>query len=140
MDGFDLKELEELEKEFLKMAEAYPNKAKSFLRKEGSKLRKVVKANAKGKFKKKTGNYMRGFKRGKPYRDEDGTDTIRVYNNQSHAHLLEFGHVIKGKDGSEHGFKKGAYVLKESQEDFKREFTEDAEEFLSKVVKEGGIY
>ena len=139
MDGFDTKELLALEQEFLEMTSKYPNKAKTFLRKQGSQLRKKVVANARQKTRKKTGRYIRGFKRGKPYKLDD-VDTIRVYNNSPHAHLIEKGHIIKGRDGSEHGFKKGTHVLEETAKDFTDDFVDAAGDFLDEILKGGGLY
>ena len=61
MDGFTIDELEQLEKEVLKLAKKYPNETKKFLQKQGNKLKSVVKKIAKAKVKTKTGNYMRGL-------------------------------------------------------------------------------
>ena len=47
MDGFTTDELDELEKEVLRLAKKYPNETKKFLQKQGNKLKGVAKKIAK---------------------------------------------------------------------------------------------
>ena len=140
MDGFTIDELEQLEKEVLKLAKKYPNETKKFLQKQGNKLKSVVKKIAKAKVKTKTGNYMRGFKRGKYYKYNEEDDCIRVYNYMPHAHLIEKGHIIRDKTGKEHGFKKGYFVLEQGHRDYYDKFVKSTDEFVDEVIKNGGFW
>ncbi|KYM52139.1 hypothetical protein IX329_000353 [Fusobacterium necrophorum] len=139
--GFSSKDLEEIEKEVLRLAKKYPKEARKFLGKQGNELKKRVKAKAKSKIGKKTGNYMKGFKRGKVYKYMGEEDTVRVYNNMPHAHLIEHGHIIKGrgKNGKEHGFKKGYHILEEAEKEFHDDFVKAADGFIDEVLKNGGF-
>ena len=80
MGVFSTNDLEDLEKEVLRLARKYPKEAKKFLQKQGNKLKAKAKKKAKSKVKVKTGNYLKGFKRGKVYKYKGEEDTVRVYN------------------------------------------------------------
>ena len=139
MDGFTTDELDGLEKEVLKLAKKYPKETKKFLQKQGNKLKAKAKKKAKSKIKVKTGNYLKGFKRGKVYKYKGEEDTVRVYNSMPHAHLIENGHIIKDKTGKEHGLKKGEHILEDSQREFQDEFLKAADDFIDEVIKNGGF-
>ena len=64
--GFDTASLQRLGRDLLRCGEAYSKKEKKFLRQEGSKLLRKTKKKAK-RVGKKTGNYQKSIKRGKPY-------------------------------------------------------------------------
>ena len=68
MGVFSTNDLEDLEKEVLRLAKKYPKEAKKFLQKQGNKLKAKAKKKAKSKIKVKNGNYLKGFKRGKVYK------------------------------------------------------------------------
>lgn len=137
-DGFDTRELSAFARNFIdKTSREYPNKTKKFLRTEGNKLKKRVKAKAKSAFKSKTGNYQKGWKRGKPYKYNSDEDAIRVYNSKPHAHLLEHGHRIVTRSGKELGFAKGTPVAKEAEQEFQTEFIDDCEKFVDELLNEG---
>ena len=139
MGVFSTDDLKELEKEVLKLAKKYPNETKKFLQKQGNKLKGVAKKIAKSKVKIKTGNYMKGFKRGRYYKWNGEDDCIRVYNYMPHAHLIEKGHIIKDRTGKEHGFKKGYFVLEQAHKDYYDEFVKSTEGFVDEVIKNGGF-
>ena len=139
MDGFTTDELDSLEKEVLKLAKKYPKETKKFLQKQGNKLKGVAKKIAKSKVKIKTGNYMKGFKRGRYYKWNGEDDCIRVYNYMPHAHLIEKGHIIKDRTGKEHGFKKGYFVLEQAHKDYHDEFVKSTEGFVDEIIKNGGF-
>ena len=139
MEGFTVDELEKLEKEVLRLAKKYPKETKKFLQKQGNKLKSVIKKIAKSKVKTKTGNYMRGFKRGKYYKYNTDEDCISVYNYMPHAHLIEKGHIIKDKTGKEHGFKKGYFVLEQGRRDYYNKFVKSTEDFVDEIINNGGF-
>lgn len=124
-----------LQKELLKMAKELENgkEAKKFLRSAGNKLQKKTVAKAESKTKKKTGYYIKSIKRGKVY-EFDGALSIRTYSTASHAHLIESGHIIKGKDGKEKGFKKGYHIFEETAKEFEEEFEESVEKFIDDLI------
>ena len=89
--GFDLRELEALNHQFLDLAQTqYPKEAKKFLRTEANKARKKLRANTKAATKKKTGNLLKGIDRS-PVHKFNGDFQIRVYNNAPHSLLIEHG-------------------------------------------------
>lgn len=139
MDGFSSRDLENLEREVLRLAKKYPKETKKFLQSQGNKLKARVKKKAKSKLKEKSGNYLKGFKRGKVYKYNQEEDTVRVYNNMSHAHLIEHGHIIKDKTGKEHGFKKGYRILEETRAEFQDEFIKNADGLIDEIIKNGGF-
>lgn len=139
MNGFSTKDLEALENEVLRLAKKYPKEVKTFLQKQGNKLKAKAKKKAKSKIKSKTGNYLKKFKRGKVYKYNSEEDTVRVFNSSQHAHLIERGHIIKDRTGKEHGFKKGEFILEESQKEFQEEFIKATDDFIDTVIKNGGF-
>ncbi len=132
-------DLEYLEKELIRMAKNYPRETQKFLRQQGSKLKTVITKRAKSTIKKKTGNYLKGIKRGKPYKYKENEYTIRVYNSKPHAHLIEKGHIIRSKDGKEHGFKKGYGIFEKAEIEFREKFIVAADKFLDEIIKKGGF-
>lgn len=134
-DGIDFSEMDEFTKKLMDLAvKKMPKESKAFLRKEGNKLRKLTKQKAKGI--KDTNAYYKSIKRGKVY-TYDGKLSIRAYSNDPKAHLIEDGHRIVGKDGSEHGFQQGHHVFKNSQREFEAEFMADCKEFFTGLLEEG---
>lgn len=115
----------------------YPKQVKKMLQKSGNKLRRKIVAKAKGLVKTKTGNYIKGFKRGKVYKYAGDEDAVRVYNSAPHAHLIEYGHrkVTRGKR-KEVGFVKGYHVLDGIKEEFSEEFAKDIDEMLDNLKVE----
>jgi HK97 gp10 family phage protein len=138
-DGFDTRELEQLTKDLLALANDVSEKeSKKFLMNEGSKLRKVTLKDAKSKIKKKTGNLFNSIKRGKVYRF-NGALSIRVYGKGHHSHLLNYGHRIIGKDGTEHGFAKGYHFFEDAQKQFQNEYVQDCENFVQDLIDSNNL-
>lgn len=114
------------------------SKKKSFLKKEGKKLKQVTVNVAKSRVKEKTGNYIRGIKEGKVY-EYQGNYACRVYSTMPHAHLIEYGHIQLDRSGKEHGFKKGYHVFKDSKEKFDDEFSNDVNEYVGEIFKQNNF-
>ena len=134
----EIEGVDEFVKEMVEIAsKEYPKQVKKMLQKSGNKLRKIVVAKAKSKVKKKTGNYLKGFKRGKVYKYAGDEDAVRVYNSAPHAHLIEYGHrKITKKTKKEIGFVKGYHVLDGIKEEFDEEFQKDIEEMIDNLKVE----
>lgn len=93
------------------------------MRVEGNKATAYVRKKAKNEVKKKTGNYQKGFKRGKIFIGNDGAVTVRVYNGSPHAHLIEDGHEMVSKTGEKLGrFVHGKQILKKGIAEFEQTF------------------
>ena len=139
-DGIDMSGLTEFTQDLMNLAsKKMPKETRKFLQKEGNKLRAITRKNAKQRVKKKTGNLIKGIKRGKVYKYEGEGLSVRVYNSSPHAHLIEDGHRLVSKSGKELGFVKGKRVFKDSAESFTSEFVDDCETFINDLL-EGGLH
>ena len=89
-NDFDASALDLWAEEILNIAQKdMPKKTKKFMNQEGQKLKKITKQKAKQAVKKKTGNYLKGIKKGKMYIYRgDGGLSVRVYGAAPHSHLL----------------------------------------------------
>lgn len=137
-DAFDIGELSEFTRDLLSVANDLDRgkHASKFLRKEGNKLRKETLKEAKTKVKKKTGNLFKGILRGKVYKFQGKDLSVRVYGGHPayHIHLLNHGHRIVGKDGTEHGFKEGEHFFESAEANFKNEYFADVENFIDDLL------
>jgi len=146
--GFDVSELDEYSLKLLKLAEkTMPKECNKFMKVEASKLNSKAKKKARQAVKKKTGNYMKGFKKGKKvYEYGDTRYNIRVYNSSPHAHLIEYGHeIVRGgkhsnkgnKGGKKIGFAKGKYILDKSSREFEDQFAKDTYDLVDDLLVKG---
>lgn len=140
--GFDFKELADYEKKLLETAnEKMPRETRKFVNGEGTKLRRITVSNARAKVKKKTGNYFKSIKKGKPYIYKgNGGYSVRVYNSTKiapHAHLIEDGHRIVNHAGQEVGYKPGLKVVDTSRRQFENQFYQDIESFIDDMLGKG---
>jgi len=134
-------DLDDFERDLLSAAKDLENgrHAKKFLRKEGTKLKRENKKQAKrAGIGKKTGNFLKGFKRGKPY-EFDSAMAIRAYNSAPHAHLLDLGHRIVDKNGEEFGFKEGSHFMEKAEEAFQDEYVGDCRSFIDDLLNNHGL-
>lgn len=133
--SFDVRDegVTELQKELDALATGFPKEARQVLRRVGSRARTIIARKGRQLVKKETGNYHKGFKRGRVW-VKDGSYRVRVYNNQPHAHLIEDGRRIIGKDGSEHGFKKGYKVIDKGTREFEKEMDEKFEKEIDRIL------
>ena len=139
--GFDVRELNEYSLKLLKLAEkTMPKECNKFMKNEASKLNSKAKNKARKEVKKKTGNYMKGFKKGKKvYEYGDTKYNIRVYNSAPHAHLIEYGHEIVGHEtGKEKsGYVKGKFVLENASREFEGQFEKDTYDLVDVLLDKG---
>lgn len=133
---FDVKDegLSEFEKNLETLITQMPKETKMILRKAGSKARTIVARVARGLVKKRTENYQKSWKRGKVWKDDRETYKIRIYNNSPHAHLLENGHRIVGKDGSVHGFQPGYKIMDKANKEVEKQWDEIFESEIDKLI------
>ena len=149
MDLFEVEGLDELTDTMLMIEENYPKDIKRFMKKEGNKLKKktlgTVQSSTLGKI---TGNYEKGIKRGKPYKyDGNGADSIRVYSNAPHAHLIEYGHEIvhsgggrmkKEKRKEQYGtgnYTRAFQLFRRAADEFESTYETDCEKFALKIIE-----
>ena len=111
---FDYRELIQYGISVQQAREKSDDRAKNaFLRKQGSKLLRVTKAEGKTSGMNWSGHvkpmkyadskhYRETIKRGKPF-EFIGSNAIRVYSYAPHAHLLEYGHRVVSRSGKSTG-------------------------------------
>lgn len=144
--GFDLRELGELARDLEKAADRYPEKAKDFLRLQGNKTRKLLRSETKAVTRKRTGNLLKGIRRGQVH-ERNGDFQVRVSNKAPHAHLIEHGHVqwvpVPGKDGKyrkkTEQFVPGRHPAARTTNEMKTAMAKDAGPFVDEVLREGGF-
>lgn len=141
---FDFSELTEFEKDLLNLAQKIDKgkEAKKFLRKTGNELKRRTMKHAKAKVKKKSGNLLKGIRRGKVYRyGPTGAWSVRVYAGKPayHAHLIEYGHRMVTKNGNEVGFVKGKHIFESAAKEYEAKFYDEVGEFLDEMLDEHGL-
>jgi len=137
-DDFDLSELDDFTEQLLELAEKrMPKETRKFLQIEGNKLRKLTLAKGKQLVKRRSGDYFKGIKRGKFYKFEGDTASIRVYGSSPVSHLIEYGHRQVTKDGKEIGFVKGRKVFEKSRMQFEGQYHRDCEDFVDELLEKG---
>lgn len=131
---------DKLEKDLIKLANSLNNgkDSKEFLNKSGTKLKNKTITVAKSRVKEDSGKYIKSIKKGKVYEFE-GNLSVRTFSKAPHAHLIEYGHIIKSKDGKEHGFKRGYDVFGTAERDFEEEFYDDTEKFIDDMLMKNGF-
>lgn len=131
-DGFLFDELSEFKKDlFRSINEKYSDETKKFIKKEAKKVAIKAKDIANKQVKKKTGLYHKSFKSGKVYKYGESDTCCRAFNSAPHAHLIEYGHVQKGKTNS---FVPGKMIFKQAEIESTTEFLDDCEKFLTQFV------
>ena len=136
-EGMDTRELDELVKNMFRTAQdVYPDEAKSFLKKEGNKGRRLLRAKTKAVTKKKTGNLLKGIRR-TGVQKHNGDFQIRVYNKAPHANLIEHGHVLWVNGTKTEKFVPGKHPAADTTKQLKREFPRDVEGFVDEMLSKG---
>lgn len=136
-EGMDSRELSDLARDMFRTAEkTYPTEAKNFLKQQGNKGRRLLRAKTKAVTKKKTGNLLKGIRRTGVQKYKDDFQ-IRVYNNAPHAHLIEHGHVLWVNGEKTEKFVPGKHPAAETTQQLKREFPREVEGFIDEVLSKG---
>ena len=130
---FDVTELDTFARNMQRSAQQFQRKQKTFLLKEGTKLKRKTVSRART-LGRKTGNYIKSIKRGKVY-EYDGAQAVRVYSTAPHAHLIEEGHRMVLHDGTEVGFVPGHHVFEVAAKGFEPQYLEDVDNMLDEAVK-----
>ena len=134
---FNSKDLEELAQNMYRTAEKlYPKEDKRFLQKEGNKGAGILRKKTRAATKKKTGNLIRGIKRGSVYQYK-GSYQVRVKNNAPHAHLIEYGHVLWVNGTQTEKFVPGKYPLKKAAPEIAATLTGDVDGFVDDLISKG---
>ena len=150
-DGIDLSELDEFTDRLIQTSKEAKKTQRRFLQQQGNKLKRKTKAQARvSGIKTQSGNYMKGIKRGKVWSSRNGAQSVRVYSNAPHAHLIEEGHdqVVnpgKGKGngrgvrpgkgiGRTVGHVEGREVFLKAGEAFEPEYERACEEAIDEMI------
>ena len=145
-EGLDTRQLEQLARDLETVADLYPDRAKEFLKNQANKTRNRLRANTKAATTKRTGNLIKGIRRGS-VQVRDGDYQVRVFNKAPHAHLIEHGHVqwvpVKGY-GSGHRrkteqFVPGRHPAARTVKEMKQSMAADAGGLVDEVLKRGGL-
>lgn len=134
---FDFSELSEFDKDFLeRLIDEQPKEAKKCLQKVANEYRKELRAQYRANTKKKTGNLLRGIKRGKVYEYKDCLQ-IRVKNTAPHAHLIEYGHKFMawGHESDKRGFVHGKRIFEKTS--FEGKFAKAVDKFVDDLLERG---
>lgn len=135
--GFDSHELDDLARLMYQTAQKhYPREAKDFLKDQGNKGRRVLRAKTKAATKKKTGNLLKGIRKGPVHKHGDDFQ-VRVYNKAPHAHLIEHGHVFYHRGKKTEKYVPGKHPAAAATRELKAEFPRDAEAFVDHLIEEG---
>lgn len=131
---FDIDVLDFVEKEM-------PKECKKFMRREGGKLATATKKTARSRIKKRTGNYLKGVKHTKAWKNSKGDYGVKVKASPKiapHAHLIEYGHKIVTHAKRDTGKKAKAYsIYRDANEDFQNQFYNDALTFTGQMMENG---
>lgn len=137
--GFEINGLDEMTEALKMVQDNYPKEIKKFMQSEGNKLKNQTIKRAKSTVGTKTGNYLKGIKRGKYYKYKgNGADSIRVYSGKPahHGHLIEYGHDMVTHSGQKVGTVQGYHIFKTAADDFESTYDGDCEKFADKLTKE----
>lgn len=138
--GLEFEGLTEFQEDLLEMAQkTLPRESFKLMRKAGNRLTTHVRREARGAIDHAsgTGNYYRGFKRGKVFKDAEGKIVVRAINSAPHAHLIEYGHrLVRG--GREVGFVPGRLIMSAAAKNFDNsgDFEKIVSEELDRMLRE----
>ena len=82
-DGIDLSELDEFTDRLIQSSKEASKAQRKFLQQQGNKLKRKTKAQARlAGIQQHSGNYMKGIKRGKVWKERNGAQAVRVYSDR----------------------------------------------------------
>ena len=138
--NLDYKDLSEFNQNMIKSLKNHPREAKFFINKMGIEFRKVLRNQYKRDTKRKTGNLLKGIKKGKGFFYKPYTAySVRVFNNARHAHLIELGHkmLTKNRKTTRKGKVSGRFVMDKAESQFRSVFERNAEKYIDKLLEKG---
>lgn len=133
--------LTEFQEDLLELAqEKLPREVNKMMAKAGNKLTNYARREARSAVDSVTGNYYKGFKRGKVFKDSEGKTVVRAINKAPHAHLLEYGHrIVRG--GKTVGYAPGRLIMDAAAKKFEKsgEFEKIISDELDRMLDEEGL-
>lgn len=134
IDGYDAHQLDELAQEMLKTAlTEYPKEVKTFLRKEGNAAGKALRAEIRATTTRRSGDLAKSVKRGKVWKDKDGTWHVRAYSKKPYNIPVNLGHIARDKKT----FVDGAQFFPPAEAAVNRQIMADVEGFLDDLLARG---
>jgi len=135
--GFDLSELEDVNREIIDLVDRkYPKAAKSLMNKQANSFRRKLRAAYRKETKKHTGNLLKGVSKSKVYVYHD-EHQVRVRNKAPHAHLIEHGHAVWVNGQKTEKWVEGRHVAAHAMEDYQSVFEEEVNKFVDEILQEG---
>ena len=138
---FDTRDLDNLTSDLANVSKTLKaeKETKKFLRTQGKELSKENKKQANlFQLNKKTGNFNKGFKKGKVYKFQ-GNLTIRAFNSSPHAHLLEYGHRKVTQTGDDIGFTEGYHFMEKAKKLYGPKYEQEVEKFIDELLNESDL-
>ena len=118
-----------------------PQECKKFMRREGGRLATTTKKMARSRIKKKTGNYLKGIKHTKAWKNSKGDYGVKVKASHKiapHTHLIEYGHKVVTHTGRDTGYRAKAFnIYHDANDAFQNQFYNDALTFTGQMMDNG---
>ena len=133
--------LSEFQEDLLVMAQqTLPRETNKMMKKAGNRLTTQARREARSAVDSISGNYYKGFKTGKVFKDAEGKIVVRAINSAPHAHLIEYGHnIVRG--GKTVGFAPGRLIMSAAAKNY--DSSGDFEKIISKeldrMLKDHGL-
>ena len=133
-DKFDLDILDFVEKEM-------PKECKKFMRREGGRERTETRREARSTIKKKTGNFLKGVKVTRAWRNAKGGYGVKIradHRIAPHTHLIEYGHRILTRKRRFTGYRATDFhIYENANEHFQGKFYNDTLVFVGQMLENG---
>lgn len=131
--GVEIYGVDEWKKEATKVIKNFPEKGAQFIDEQSKKLAARVRQKTP---KGPTGKLKKSWRKTKA-RPKKGTIRGEVKSSAPHAHLIEYGHIIKNrKNGPALGFVAGQHILKTSLDQLDREWDGELAIWFQKLIRE----
>lgn len=118
-----------------------PVETKKFMRREGGRLKTTTKKIARARIHKKTGNYLKGVKNTRAWRNAKGDYGVKVRGDHKiapHTHLIEYGHRVVTRRGRDTGYRsKDFNIYRDANTGFQGKFFNDAHVFTGQMMENG---
>ena len=134
MNDCTFDDLTEFRQDLLKaIDEQFPKESKKHMQSMANALTRRVRSAYKRTFKTRTGNLLKGTKRGRTYYYNGNQLQIRIHSAAPHASLLEYGHRIFNSDKEV----EGSFIMQSAEASFYPYYQKKTEEFIDRMLEEG---
>lgn len=129
--------LTEFQEDLLEVAQKkLPKEVNKMMGKAGNRLTTRARQEARSAVGTVTGNYYKHFKRGKVFKDAEGKTVVRAINSAPHAHLIEYGYILKNG-----GFVPGRLIMSAAAKNYDSsgDFEKIISSELDRMLDEAGL-